>query len=134
MSDIPWDPSLMDEALQLLASNAEDQINWLVSALPHSGTDEEAKNDPLFECWELACNFDDHYPAVPDMVSEGLVSEKAASGMDALNSLLNELADQEDRSFWTFEGLRSRPEWERVRELATTALRDYRSKAPPPSA
>jgi len=96
--------------LTVLASSATEQLRYL-----------EEQNLP--ECIdELALDYDAIAATANDMLSRGEVSQQQRNCVKALNDFLGEFSGQQNAHLWTPEALRSAPEWEKVRRMATECL------------
>ena len=122
-SDNTWAIPSLREALELLASAPETQIDWLVKVEPHTNvSDEEVRADDLWNCDELALNREDYLVRLPGLIEDGLVPETTAARIRAVDRYLGDRSGHEHPEFWTFGALRLSPEWQEVRQLARLAL------------
>ena len=101
---------MLGEALTVLASDADSQLNYL-----------DITGAPL--CIdELALDFDAIAMATGDMLLKGEISEPVRKcAMELLNHLKG-FSGEVNAHLWTPEALRSAAEWEQVRRMATQCL------------
>jgi hypothetical protein len=122
-SNSAWAIARLREALELLAADAEAQIDWLVKVELHPNvSDAEVRADDLWNCDELALNLEDYTVRLPALLEDGLVSEANAARIQAVDRYLADRSGHDHPEFWTFGALRGSPEWEQVRRLASIAL------------
>jgi hypothetical protein len=103
-----WYLRSLREALALLSADAETQL----------------AAEPLrWSIDELALEFDDAYRLVPSLVSEYGVrlSENLLGRLSEIDSMLDGMSGAANAPLWTADGVRSRPEWARVRDRAAAA-------------
>lgn len=94
---------MLVDALVLLTKPAHRQISWL--AVTRVDAD------------DVALMLDDVWPA-----ARPLVHDEAAATIDQIDGLLRSMSGRARASSWTDDGLRSRPEWAKVRLLASGAV------------
>ena len=94
------------EVVGRLAAPAEVQINYL----------DQHGFGPLAD--ELALEFDDAALVVDQLHRDGTISETARLAIQALDRKLDSFSGEALEHLWTFEALRSAPEWKAVRGLA----------------
>ena len=100
---------LFRSSLEVLAATPTEQITYLADLGVPGGID------------ELALQFDDAMPMLPQLLTEGLVPEEAGAALTAVDAALTALNDGPDE-LWSEEGLAA-PAWQTVRTLAADALR-----------
>jgi hypothetical protein len=96
------------KSLRLLGSPASDQIALLAS----TGIAPAAK---------LRGDFDDVAALIPRLIVEEYISPRQAVAIRTVHRALADLADGGE-GVWTVYALRTRDEWERVRQTALRAL------------
>ncbi|HEY2241468.1 MAG TPA: hypothetical protein VGI21_21880 [Streptosporangiaceae bacterium] len=95
---------------QLLAAPGPVQVAWLI-----------ARNLPIDE---LAEQFSDSVQLfLPDLIEDGQVNDRAAAALRAVDAELDVLRKSGDHLLWTASAeLHDSPAWQRVRDLALSAL------------
>jgi hypothetical protein len=95
---------------QLLTEPGPVQVAWLM-----------ARNLPIDE---LAEQFSDSVQLfLPDLIEDGQVNDRAAAALRAVDAELDVLRKSGDQLLWTASAeLHDAPEWQRVRDLARSAL------------
>jgi hypothetical protein len=105
---------LLIDSLDVLASPAEVQLEHLRA---------------FFGSWEcgtvdeLGLEYDDIAPAAGDMVDHGEITPSQSEAVTRLNQYLDSFSGQANAHLWSVDALFSAPEWEEVRRLAATCLR-----------
>ncbi len=111
-SDRQWLFSELVSSVRLLAAEAEEQAKLVPFGM----------YGELVNCDELALNFEDSYLMVAGLVHHSLLSPEAAQRLEALDAQLKAMSGWDKEELWTLRAVRSDPLWERVRELARSAL------------
>lgn len=93
------------EVTSRLALDAQSQFDYL----------SQLGTAPMVD--ELALEFDDAYNTVAELRARDELSDHAVRALDEVNSALSAIPEE----LWTEQALRTAPEWQRVRELATNA-------------
>ena len=101
---------LLRDALRLLASPAQSQLDHLSELGVPGGVD------------ELGLEFDDIASAAEDMVESGELSPSQFETMVPLREKLTAMSGPKHAALWTAEALFQSPEWNGVRALARNAL------------
>lgn len=101
---------MLKEALTVLASDADSQLNYL-----------ETTGAPMCVD-ELALDYDAIAMAAGDMLLKGEITQQVRECVKKLNDFLGEFSGQQNAHLWTPEALRSAPEWEKVRRMAAECL------------
>jgi hypothetical protein len=105
-SDLPaveWLLTNLHEAVHRLASPAAIQTSWVEEN--QVDTDELALELEVFDAIKW----------------RGVLSDEAIQSLEMLDAALDAMSGQEHADLWTADGLRSAPEWARVRQLASVA-------------
>ena len=108
--DNPYCMLKLKKTLQALALPAGEQLELYPP--------ESAQAD------ELALDFD-HWSTCALGNDRDKMTSAQSDALQAIDSALNGMSASRDASHWTPEGLAQRVEWERVRELASEALKVF---------
>lgn len=108
MTPKEWRLAQLVEAVSLLAQDADEQIAWIGPAHPD----------------ELALSFDDGFRLVPTLEEENGIafSDQAKAELRQIDAQLKAMSGESHADLWTAQAIRSRPEWERIREQAKAAI------------
>ena len=107
------------EAVSILASPAEVQIDWLdqlFSSLTKGETAEAYGND------ELALTFEDAFSPAQFMIENGEMSRQEFEKLRSLDVLLELYSGETQKEFWRREALQEDPRWEIIRLRAQEVL------------
>jgi len=110
-----WFPELQ-RAIEILGSGAAAQRQWL---------HEVFAGQPGVDVDELAIQLEDLWMDGDIVHAEGL-GDDLSRALDSLDRALGEMSGAEHAELWTEDALDSRPEWERIRRLATRAAEALR--------
>lgn len=102
---------LLKEALNVLRSPADAQLEHLVSLGLPNGID------------ELALEFDDIAGAAEDMLECGELNQSQYDSVKKLSDLISKISGQHRSELWTTAALFLSEEWKAVRKLANECLR-----------
>lgn len=105
----------LERTLRNLAARASVQARYL----------EQLGTAPSAE--ELALEYDDVLRPL-ETARTDLWSEKVIQSLHAVDRALTEMSGERTSHLWTIDALEHRPEWARIRELASAALEDLRSQ------
>ena len=100
----------LKDALRVLASGAEAQINWLNEEMPVCVD-------------ELALEYDAIAVAADLMFGVGELDEDQRNRVAELNSILSKMSGKENAHLWTTDALRTAQEWRYVRTFAGECLK-----------
>lgn len=95
--------------LKILGAASDEQIGYL----------RKLSAPPVVD--ELGLEFDDIYPVTPVLQAEGLLANRQASAVAAVDKKLQEMSGEENKDLWTEAALRDSSEWAQVRNLAQLA-------------
>lgn len=123
MSNLPFFKSELLRMLEILASPAEGQVEYLKKMVAQS-----MKGAELVD--ELALDFDDAYQCSRELRDEGEISDRLYKALSEIELHFDSMSGNNDDHLWSFAGLRDREEWRRVRVLAGAALKLYRIEIP----
>ncbi len=106
MEGLAWRLKQLTDAVEMLGKDAEDQIAWIGDAHPD----------------ELGLAFHDGFMLVAGLERDGVeFSTKAKDLLAEIDATLEAMSGGEHAELWTTQGVRSRPEWDRIRALAQNA-------------
>jgi hypothetical protein len=101
---------LLRTALTLLASSSEEQLDHLAALGIPDAVD------------ELALEFDDAAPLVPQLVAAKAITTEAEHAIHLLDQRLTSMSGREHSQLWTRSALKTAPQWTEIRALARRAL------------
>lgn len=105
-----WEPQLQ-HAVAILAADADAQRRWLLERF-----DGQTPGDAD----ELAFHFDGLW--MEGRIQHAIeISPRARQRLDELDRALDAMSGPENAALWTLDALVQRPEWARVRRLATVS-------------
>jgi hypothetical protein len=105
----------LERALTNLSAPAERQIDYLHGMRMTDIAD------------ELALELSDVVGRVDEAVLHKLLSPRTAESVKAVDQALSRMSGGANAHLWNKEALRSRPEWQAVRQLALEALENVKS-------
>lgn len=106
-------------AVQRLAATADEQNAYLESILGQFSSDSKGWG---YGNIELALELEDMFRAVPDMLSEGEITQEEIAAIQPVASLLELWGGEGNADFWKREALWSDPRWDEVRAHARKTL------------
>jgi len=110
-----------------------DQLRDTVMTLAMNASLQESRlKERSLPIDEMALELDDAVPAwFGRLRAHRLISPETEEALIALSAALKEMSGSVHAELWTFQALYLAPEWQTIRDLASSVLRALREPIPP---